>query len=167
MTYLITFSCYGSHLHGDERGSVDRFHNVVGALARPSEPALRRFERREMNEEPYLLDKNRREIVLHAIVDVCVFRGWELLAAHVRQNHVHVVVDGESQPEQIAADFKGYASRALNRSALDGTRRRRWTRYGSAKRLLDPEARGRAIRYVLDGQGGPMAVYVATDERAP
>jgi hypothetical protein len=27
MTYLITFFCYGAHLHGDERGTVDRHHN--------------------------------------------------------------------------------------------------------------------------------------------
>jgi len=26
LTYLITFSCYGSHLHGSENGSVDRDH---------------------------------------------------------------------------------------------------------------------------------------------
>jgi len=27
LAYLITFRCYGTWLHGDERGSVDRFHN--------------------------------------------------------------------------------------------------------------------------------------------
>jgi hypothetical protein len=27
MTYLITFACYGCHLHGEERGSVDRKNN--------------------------------------------------------------------------------------------------------------------------------------------
>jgi len=28
--YLITFACYGAHLHGDESGSVDRKHNLPG-----------------------------------------------------------------------------------------------------------------------------------------
>jgi hypothetical protein len=27
LAYLITFRCYGTWLHGDERGSVDRFRN--------------------------------------------------------------------------------------------------------------------------------------------
>jgi hypothetical protein len=27
LAYLITFRCYGTWLHGDSRGSVDRFHN--------------------------------------------------------------------------------------------------------------------------------------------
>ncbi|MGH9840991.1 MAG: hypothetical protein ACREEM_19730 [Blastocatellia bacterium] len=28
LAYLITFRCYGTWLHGDERGSVDRDHNI-------------------------------------------------------------------------------------------------------------------------------------------
>jgi hypothetical protein len=28
--YLITFACYGCHLHGDESGSVDREHSLPG-----------------------------------------------------------------------------------------------------------------------------------------
>jgi hypothetical protein len=31
VTYLITFSCYGCHLHGSESGSVDREHSARGA----------------------------------------------------------------------------------------------------------------------------------------
>ena len=27
LAYLITFRCYGTWLHGDRRGSIDRFHN--------------------------------------------------------------------------------------------------------------------------------------------
>ena len=167
MAYLITFTCYGSHLHGDERGSVDRWHNGIGGPTRPGEPALERFERGEMKSPPYLLDENCRKVILRAIIDVCAFRGWALLAAHIRQNHVHVVADAERKPEQVMADFKRYASRALNRSGVEGAGRRRWTRGGSTKRLFDREARERAIRYVLESQGEPMAVYIAPEVRAP
>jgi REP element-mobilizing transposase RayT len=166
MTYLLTFSCYASHLHGDERGSIDRSHNRVGGPARPAEPGLWRFERDEMKEEPYLLDEIRRQIVLVAMIDVCAFRGWALLAGHVRMNHVHAVVEAPTRPEHIMADFKEYASRALNRSGLDRTRRKRWTRHGSMKRLFDRAARDGAIRYVLGSQGEPMAIYVAPEQRA-
>ena len=30
MTYLITFACYGCHLHGAGSGSIDTTHNVPG-----------------------------------------------------------------------------------------------------------------------------------------
>src|SRR5689334_19440827 len=43
--YLITFRCYGTWLHGDERGAIDRFHNRYKA------PYLARSDRRrELNE---------------------------------------------------------------------------------------------------------------------
>jgi hypothetical protein len=32
VTYLITFVCYGRHLHGCESGSVDQQHNVSRKL---------------------------------------------------------------------------------------------------------------------------------------
>ena len=45
----------------------------------------------------------------------CAHRGWGLLAAHVRSNHVHAVVEAEVRPEKIMNEFKAYASRELNR----------------------------------------------------
>src|SRR2546423_10186376 len=53
LTYLITFACYGCHLHGDPAGSIDRKHNL------PRQPACgRRFEagfRRMPVDEPAAL----------------------------------------------------------------------------------------------------------------
>ena len=87
-------------------------------------------------------------------------RGWNLLAAHVRTNHVHVIVEAEVQPEKVMNDFKAYASRALNR--LDGHEpgRRRWARHGSTRWLWRDQDVGEAIRYVVEQQGEPMAVFL-------
>ena len=71
-----------------------------------------------MNQAPYEMDSDSRVIVLRTLAEVCSHRGWNLLAAHVRTNHVHVIVEAEVQPEKVMTDFKAYASRALNR--LDG-----------------------------------------------
>jgi hypothetical protein len=54
-----------------------------------------------MNEPPYLLDCNKGEVVLEALLEVCAYRGWELFAAHVRSNHVHAVVAGDAAPEKM------------------------------------------------------------------
>ena len=167
LTCLITFSCYGHHLHGDVRGSVDLAHNTPGTPLRPAESALEKFERGEMKEPAYLLDARRREVVLGAIIEVCRHRGWLLLAAHIRETHLHIVGDGECTPENMMGDFKRYASRALNAAGLDGGRQHRWARHGSTRILRDGETRERAIRYVLEKQGAPMAVYVLPGQRAP
>ncbi|MGQ0761444.1 MAG: hypothetical protein ACT4OT_05435 [Acidobacteriota bacterium] len=39
LAYLITFRCYGTWLHGDERGSVDRKQNVYGTPKTAFNPA--------------------------------------------------------------------------------------------------------------------------------
>src|SRR6185437_12257614 len=51
--------------------------------------------------------------------------SWNLLAAHVRSNHVHAIVEAEIRPEKILNEFKSYASRELNRLAEDRPDRRR------------------------------------------
>ena len=95
LRYFITFACYGARLHGDESASVDRHHNLVGS--RVLEPDAERVmaERREMLQEPYVLDQVARPVVLAAILRHCAYRSWDLLAAHVRSNHVHIIVDAD------------------------------------------------------------------------
>jgi REP element-mobilizing transposase RayT len=100
-----------------------------------------------------------RQVVLSAIQQVCDHRRWLLLAAHVRKQHVHVVVSAAERPEKIMADFKAYASRALAKSGYDEAGRKRWSRHGSTRYLWKTEHRVAAVEYVVCGQGKPMAVY--------
>jgi hypothetical protein len=92
LRYFITFACYGARLRGDESGSVDRRHNRVGSPLLEPDSQRVIVERREMLQDPYVLDQMRRAVVLAAIQRHCVLRGWNLLAAHVRSNHVHAIV---------------------------------------------------------------------------
>ena len=110
-----------------------------------------------MDQPPYYLDQTRREAVLKAIQEVCGHRGWGLLAAHVRSNHVHAVVEAEIPPERVM-NFKAYASRQLNRMGLDGPKRKRWARHGSTRWLWKPPHISAAIEYVVAEQGDAMSV---------
>jgi len=85
------------------------------------------------------------------------------LAAHVRSNHLHVVVEAEVPPERIMNDLKSYASRCLNRLGSDMPDRKRWARHGSTQWLREPESVSAATRYVVDNQGDPMAVFEAIE----
>jgi REP element-mobilizing transposase RayT len=160
LAYLITFTTYGTWLHGDERGSADREgHNRFGEEYLPPDSSRVRLERSELVGEPYRLDEMRRALVLATIQEVCSFRGWQLLAIHVRSNHLHVVVAGNRSPERMMNDFKSYASRRLNEAKCDPTECNRWTRHGSTRYLWTEDHVGTAIRYVVEGQGEPMAVF--------
>lgn len=113
-----------------------------------------------MKQAPFCLDPDSRAAVLGTLREVCAHRRWSLLAAHVRTNHVHAVVEAEAQPEKVMNDFKSYASRGLNRLGRDGSDRKRWARHGSTRWLCKDEHVREAIRYVVDEQGEPMAVFV-------
>ena len=99
VTYLITFACYGCHLHGDESGSVDGAHNLPGSRMLETHPKRVLAERQLMRQLPYNMDQKRRDAVLAAILERCKDREWSLLAGHVRTNHVHVVVEADARPE--------------------------------------------------------------------
>jgi REP element-mobilizing transposase RayT len=163
MTYLITFACYGCHLHGDSSGSVDRNHNLLGGrLVEPNERRLE-LKRSQMDQTPYSMDETRRQAVLAAILDRCSNREWKLLAAHVRTNHVHVVIEAEAKPERVMNDLKSFASRRLNELGFDGAARTRWARHGSTRWLWKREDVLAALDYVVDKQGEQMAVHDSTE----
>ncbi|MFN7933734.1 MAG: transposase [Bryobacteraceae bacterium] len=117
-------------------------------------------ERDRMDQTPYVMGGRSRAVVLQTLAEVCSHRGWSLLAAHVRTNHVHVIVEAEAAPEKVMNDFKAYASRALNQIEGQEQGRRRWARHGSTRWLWKDQEVREAIRYVVDEQGEQMAVYL-------
>ena len=72
-----------------------------------------------------------------------------------------VGAEAEGRPERVMDDLKSYASRCLNRTGLDEPDRKRWARHGSTRWLWTREQVAAAIRYVVDKQGEPMAVFGA------
>ena len=163
VTYLITFSCYGCHLHGDESGSVDPAHHVPGTPVLHPDSARAAWEEQRMDQPAYRMDLVRRNAVLKAIQEVCGYRRWNLLAAHVRSNHVHTVVQAEAEPERVMNDFKAYATRRLNRLYLDYPNRKRWARHGSTRWLWNPQHVSAAIQYVVAEQGDVMSAFESNE----
>ena len=163
LAYFITFTCYGTWLHGEKLTTVDRFMNTPGTDFLSFDSERLYWVKKQMPETPYLLDEPRRKIVLKAIEEVCVCRKWALLAAHVRSNHVHLVIHALTQPEQIMSTIKAYASRHLNKAKLDKERVNRWTRHGSTQYLWQETNVEATIHYVVDEQGSAMAVFENKD----
>lgn len=100
LAYLITFRCLGTWLHGDQRGSIDRFHNRYKS---PYLQANRRWHHnvRALEGEPVVLSASQRRSVDRAFRETCDFRKWHLHALNVRTNHVHAVVSiGALRPKR-------------------------------------------------------------------
>src|SRR5882724_2156490 len=68
--YLITFRCYGTWLHGNERGSIDRFHNRYKSPYLEPSDRRRELNRRKLKSAPVTLTIRRRRSVDRAIREV-------------------------------------------------------------------------------------------------
>ena len=160
-SYFLTFTTYGTWLNGSPKGSVDREHNAFATPFLDRNSGRANQERQLLDQPPYTMSGPEREIVCEAIMTLCLERDWRLLAAHVRSNHVHVVVVADRDPGRVMSDLKARASRELTNAGFDTAQRRRWTRHGSTKYLFSDDQVVAAIRYTLDEQGERMAWYSA------
>jgi REP element-mobilizing transposase RayT len=165
LAYFITFTCYGTWLHGDERGSVDDKHNAPGTPVLPADPQRSARERDDLAESPYHLEMPRRQVTLDALCEIARRKGWTLHAAHVRSTHVHIVVTATGAPERVMNDIKTAASRRLNKVFPAERNRTRWTRHGSTRYLWTEEAIAEKVHYVLYSQGEPMERFPTADPR--
>src|SRR5437899_2252040 len=59
--YLITFRIYGTWPHGDNRGSVDRFHKGYGTPMLPANAQRRQYERSLLTRAPVTLNAKQRK----------------------------------------------------------------------------------------------------------
>jgi len=154
--FLITFRCYGTWLHGDERGSIDRQHRRYGTPTLPPSPQREERNRRLMKQPPVKLDSRQRPVVESAIKKTCTIRGWRLCAISVRTNHVHAVIGANKKPEAIMSALKANATRALREAGIWPSDLSPWEVRGSKKYLWDEEELANAISYVASGQGEPL-----------
>jgi hypothetical protein len=170
--WLLTTTTYANWLPGDSRGSVasvrDRRDGESESTTReehdlPGEPydvgiAGLWLSAAESAGEPVHFALGHAEVAAAQFRATAAYRGWDLLALAVLFNHVHLVVrvEGDPEPRTLLADFKAYASRALN--AAFG-RQKWWTTKGSKRKLGDARAVAAGVNYVLHKQWRPLVTW--------
>lgn len=153
LAYLITFRTYGTWLHGDARGSVDRDHNIPGTPMLDPNRKREIRERSRLKRPPVVLSTAQRAVVRTTIAQVAERRDWTVHALEVRSNHVHVVVGAPETPERVMNDLKTWCTRRLVEANLLARGTKVWSRHGSTKYLWKPPEVETACRYVCEGQG--------------
>jgi REP element-mobilizing transposase RayT len=160
LAIFYTFRTYGTWLHGDERGSVDRHNNLYGhARIQPNEH-FELISSSRMKYEPVLLDAERRNSVQKAIRETCKIRGWALFALAVRTNHAHIVSTGDIlNPDTGLVAFKANATRQMRRDGCWPFVHMPWAEKGSKRRLWSEKHIADASDYVNFGQGKPLPTF--------
>jgi len=113
LAYLITFRTRGTWLHGDERGSIDRYYNHYRSPYIPANPQWLGHNQQQLRAPPLILTARQRESIRTAIRDTCKFRKWSLLAQNVRTNHVHAVVSADRDSELVLVALKANANKTV------------------------------------------------------
>jgi REP element-mobilizing transposase RayT len=174
--WLLSNTTYGTWLPGDRRGSVTsvrdrragdeptpfRFeHDIPGEPWEDPIPGLQRSALEHMKGEPIYLDIEKAQTILSQFQETAGYRGWTLRAVAIMLNHYHIVVQVplDPDPKKILADFKAYATRALNRRYAVPPAGTWWTARGSKRKLPDERALAGAIHYVLYKQPNPLVVW--------
>jgi len=156
LAYFISFRAYGTWLHGDKRGSIDRFHNQYRKPYAKSNDKWLRYNEQRLQSAPLILKARHRRSVETAIRETCRIRNWLLQAINVRTNHVHSVVSANRRAGLVLNAFKANGTRQLREDGLWPYSYSPWADKGSKRRLWNEQSVARAIDYVLNGQGDDL-----------
>lgn len=160
LAYLITFRCYGTWLHGDARGSIDRFRNQYKSSLIAPNVKWENHNLQHLKLDPVRLNTQRRETIEQAIRETCDIRKWLLQAVNVRTNHVHLVVSiGITRPEIALNAFKANATRKMRETGCWQSDKTPWAAKGSKRYLWNERSVGLANDYVINGQGDELPTF--------
>jgi len=159
IAYLITFRTYGTWLHGDARGAIDKKHNNFGGPRADSNIILEQQNAMALKSEPFVMNASSRQAVEAAIREVCEFRAWKLYAAHVGVNHVHAVTSAHASSDKVLLDLKAYSTRRLRNEGFWTFDHSPWVDKGSKRKLWNEDHIYYACEYVINGQGGDLPIF--------
>jgi len=160
LALFLTFRAYGTWLHGDERGSIDRHNNVYGTPRIQPNKHFEAISQARLKFSPVRLDAQRRVSIENSVRETASRRGWGLWAFNIRTNHVHIVtaVAGKD-PDLVLGAYKANATRWLRKDGLWKYDHSPWAEKGSKRRLWNERHVEAAIDYVLYGQGPDLPKF--------
>jgi REP element-mobilizing transposase RayT len=154
LAIFFTFRCYGTWLHGDERGSVDRHHNIYRTPTIKPNTEWKSYVQGELNHLPVTLDAKMRRSIENAIRETCEKRSWRLIAINIRTNHVHCVIAiGSYSPDRALAALKANGTRQMREDGCWPHEYSPWVDKGSKRRLWNERSVWEASDYTINRQG--------------
>jgi REP element-mobilizing transposase RayT len=114
LAYHITFGTYGTRLHGDERGTVDRGMNHPGDPIIGSDPSWWERERVRMKFAPVELTREQMKFAESVMLAICERGGWTFHTGAGGPDHVHVLLTSDAEGDAVRKWFKRWMGEALS-----------------------------------------------------
>lgn len=154
MGYLITFNTYGTWLHGDSRGSVDRHgKNIPGTPVIPPSQKILNLQKTKLKQSPVTLTIAQRKSIKTTIHEVITHNNWKLHALNTLTEHIHVVLTTSKPPEPVMNSLKSWCTRRMREQRLWINKMTPWSYHGSTRYLWNERDIHDACHYVLYEQG--------------
>jgi REP element-mobilizing transposase RayT len=151
IAYHITFGTYGTRLHGDERGTVDRAMNEPGDPVIGADPAWWERERKKLKFEPVVLAAEEMRFAESVMPVVCERGGWAYHTGAAGPDHIHVLLSADAEGDAVRKWFKRWLGEALSARWKRPDGATWWAECGSVKWVWTSAYYRAVFRYV-DGQ---------------
>jgi REP element-mobilizing transposase RayT len=148
LAYHITWGTYGTRLHGDERGTVDRSMNKFGEPIIGAEESWQRMETKLLRFPPRELTLDQRQFIEKSIPGICVRGGWEYIATAAARDHVHNILRATVDGKDIRKWPKRWISEAMTKRWPVLPEQVWWAECGSVKWIWTEDYFDRAVAYV-------------------
>jgi REP element-mobilizing transposase RayT len=148
LAFFITWTVYGSHLQGDERGW--RRRRKGNQLP---QPRLAKWRRERLKYDVIVLSSEQRAVVEAVCRCHCEHRYWHLWEVNARSSHVHVVVTATGYSGKIVRDqLKANCTRGLRERWSQFRDRVVWTIGGDWEYIIREEDLETVCLYVREAQ---------------
>ena len=154
LAYHITFGVYGCRLHGDERGTVDRRHNLYGDPVLGELPGWVTREKNLVAHTIPVLTPDHRSRVEECIPDICKKGGWLYHVAACQPEHVHALLTADFEGKAVRRWLKTWLSKEMSRVYPEITHW--WAEGGSVKHIWDETYFNEVFRYISEQRLTPQ-----------
>ena len=148
IAYFITWTVYGTHLQGDERGWRSRRKGE-----QLPQPRLASWHRDRLKHDVIILSPEQRLVVEQECRHHCDHRGWRLWAVNARSTHIHVVAAAAGvSGKRVRDQLKANCTRGMREQWRVFCDRPVWTQGGDWECINNEDELETVCQYVLEAQ---------------
>ena len=146
--YFLSWGTYGTRLHGDPRGTVDRSNTDRGDPVLGPDEERWEYERGKMRFPPVVLTREQRLFAESIIPEICQRGSWKYHTCAAAPDHVHVILTSEHEPKTIRRILKRWLGQSMSERWALAEGATWWAESGSIKWLIDAPYFANATGYV-------------------
>ena len=148
LAFHITFGTYGTRLHGDDRGTVDRSENNFGDPIVGRQEQWHAEETSKLKYPRRILTVEQRITIEQMIPAICERGGWTHIVSAAAPDHVHNLIAATVAGKDVRKWLKRWLGESLSARWPTEPGQSWWAECGSVKWVWKEDYLGRVDEYV-------------------